>query len=481
MGGLLLLALGLAGAGGLAYAPLPRPITLPGMEAPAPPQSEPATPYKPLEGMVDPVRVLLYQGAQPGKVRLVEASSPSFCPPPPAAGENTLWLDTQRLESGEFDLASKGGSYTLSASADSLLEWQGRPYRGALRLERTGGRMAIVNIVPLEDYLRGVVPEELLSNALEAVKAQAIVARTYAVTRRGQTEALWDLTATPSSQVYGGVAAEEEISDRAVQETQGLILTFADQAATQTLYHSSCGGATEGPPYVYGTPAVPYLQSVACDDGRGGSDCQASSYATWRAQWTGRQLGEILAKYWGKPTKSVERLEIAERGPSGRVSKLKVQLEGGEERLLEFEDIRQALQYQRPDGSWASLPSTKFEIVAAGKVDTDPQGSDSKGADVEQSSEPLGLPQPAPLLSLVGQPAEPAPAGQAGSQASQGEEAPALKEGEILLIGHGWGHGLGLCQWGAMGMARRGLDCLQILERYYPGTQVGRAADWAQP
>ena len=133
MGGLLLLALGLAGAGGLAYAPLPRPITLPGMEAPAPPQSEPATPYKPLEGMVDPVRVLLYQGAQPGKVRLVEASSPSFCPPPPAAGENTLWLDTQRLESGEFDLASKGGSYTLSASADSLLEWQGRPYREALR------------------------------------------------------------------------------------------------------------------------------------------------------------------------------------------------------------------------------------------------------------------------------------------------------------------------------------------------------------
>ena len=67
MGGLLLLALGLAGAGGLAYAPLPRPITLPGMEAPAPPQSEPATPYKPLEGMVDPVRVLLYQGAQPGR------------------------------------------------------------------------------------------------------------------------------------------------------------------------------------------------------------------------------------------------------------------------------------------------------------------------------------------------------------------------------------------------------------------------------
>jgi len=153
------------------------------------------------------------------------------------------------------------------SSAGAFLEVDGRPYRGTLEIAlNASNALTVVNAVNLEDYLRGVVPAELSPEAFpekEALKAQAIAARTYAVKRHGQYEAEgYDLCATSACQVYGGVAAERPLSNDAVAETTGEVLTF-DGKPVEALYTSTCGGRTENAENVF-SQKEPYLVSRAC-------------------------------------------------------------------------------------------------------------------------------------------------------------------------------------------------------------------------
>jgi stage II sporulation protein D len=153
------------------------------------------------------------------------------------------------------------------SQAGAFLEIDGRPYRGYLEVAVNGSSsLTVTNVVNLEDYLRGVVPAELSPEAFpekEALKAQAVAARTYAVKRRGQFEAEgYDLCATPACQVYRGVAAERPLSNAAVAETAGEVLTF-DGKPVDALYTSTCGGRTENAENVF-SQKEPYLVSRAC-------------------------------------------------------------------------------------------------------------------------------------------------------------------------------------------------------------------------
>lgn len=145
------------------------------------------------------------------------------------------------------------------------LKVAGQPYRGRIEvfLNRRG-RLTVVNVVPLEAYLRGVVPNELspmVFSHLEALKAQAIAARTYALRNRGKYAAEgYDLLPTAASQVYRGRGSEHPLSDRAVLETRGIVATY-DGEPIDALYTSTSGGRTESVEYVFGTPQ-PYLKSV---------------------------------------------------------------------------------------------------------------------------------------------------------------------------------------------------------------------------
>ncbi|HJS75463.1 MAG TPA: SpoIID/LytB domain-containing protein, partial [Vicinamibacteria bacterium] len=155
----------------------------------------------------------------------------------------------------------------VPSTPGAFVELDGRPYRGYLEiaLNRSSSFTAI-NVVNVEDYLKGVVPAELSPEAFpekEALKAQAIAARTYAVKRRGQFEADgYDLCATPACQVYRGVAVERPLSNAAVTETWGEVLTF-DGEPVDALYTSTCGGRTENAENVF-SQKEPYLVSRAC-------------------------------------------------------------------------------------------------------------------------------------------------------------------------------------------------------------------------
>jgi stage II sporulation protein D len=156
------------------------------------------------------------------------------------------------------------------ADADSRIVLDGKPYRGSLRLlVNARGLVNVVNRVDLEGYLYGVVPAEMgpkRYDELEALKAQAVAARTYALAHRGQFEVEgYDICATPKCQVYAGMSAEDPLSSAAVDATRGLVLASQGRLA-DALFVSTCGGRTENVENVFGPTPEPYLVSVECGE-----------------------------------------------------------------------------------------------------------------------------------------------------------------------------------------------------------------------
>ncbi len=149
----------------------------------------------------------------------------------------------------------------------SPVRFNDKPYRGRIEVfANTRGLLTVVNVIGLEDYVRGVVANELSPGgypALEALKAQAIAARTYALKNRGQFMSQgFDLLPTTRSQVYRGLTSEQPLATRAVDETRGMVATFAGQPIN-ALYTSTCGGRTEDAANIF-NEAVPYLRGREC-------------------------------------------------------------------------------------------------------------------------------------------------------------------------------------------------------------------------
>ncbi len=165
-------------------------------------------------------------------------------------------------------LLSPADIYPADADARVLID--GKPYRGSLRVAvNPRGLVTVVNRVDLEEYLYGVVPAEMgprRYDELEALKAQTVAARTYALAHRGQFETEgYDLCGTARCQVYSGLSVEDPLSNAAVEATRGLVLAFGGRFA-DALFTSTCGGRTENVENVFGDPAVPYLVSAECGE-----------------------------------------------------------------------------------------------------------------------------------------------------------------------------------------------------------------------
>jgi stage II sporulation protein D len=174
--------------------------------------------------------------------------------------------------SGRVRLLENDHEYRSVAIAPAdpadTLTIDGAPYRGLVEVLATPeGTVTVVNVVNLEDYLRGVVPNELSPSSypqIEAQKAQAVAARTYALRNKGQFQARgYDICATPTCQVYRGKGTENALSDRAVAETRGVVASYRG-GLINALYTSTCGGHTEQGNNIFEGEDTPYLQGVAC-------------------------------------------------------------------------------------------------------------------------------------------------------------------------------------------------------------------------
>jgi stage II sporulation protein D len=159
------------------------------------------------------------------------------------------------------------GATILPAVESEFLSADDLPYRGTLQVRAGEPGVVVINVLPLEQYLRGVVPNELSPTAfpaLEALKAQAVAARTYALRNRGQYESKgYDICATPTCQVYRGKSTEQPLSDQAVAETRGLAAHYRG-SLINALYTSTCGGHTETGSNIFEGEPTPYLVGVSC-------------------------------------------------------------------------------------------------------------------------------------------------------------------------------------------------------------------------
>ena len=307
--------------------------------------------------------------------------------------------------------------------AGSRLSLGAREYRGDLLVHPDGGTVTVVNRLGIEDYLRGVVPLEIGDRApaeQAAVEAQAIAARSYAYTHLAPTQR-FDVRATVDDQVYGGATAERALSDAAVAATAGEVLRYEGRIA-DTPYHSTCGGSTAEPGEVWsGERGAPYLRRVS--DRIPGSDryyCDPSPRFEWTRTMDGDEIATAVTRYLrarggAASVGTVRGMRVASRTGSGRVGTLVLESSGGDETTLRGNEIRYALR--RPGGEL--LNSTYFSVERSGDAE-----------------------------------------GRARS---------------FVLRGRGYGHGIGMCQWGAIGRARAGQDAATILRTYYPGTSVGIA------
>jgi stage II sporulation protein D len=167
--------------------------------------------------------------------------------------------------------------YPISPSPAAAVRVGNKEYRGEIHLVlNPRGRINVVNSLPLEDYLRGVVPMELspgIYPEIEALKAQAIAARSYALARLGQhRDEGFDLVDDTRAQVYGGLSAERDLTNRAIEATRGMAAVFPNEEGKlvpiEALYTANCGGRTENNEEVFGGKPLPYLRGVACSPER---------------------------------------------------------------------------------------------------------------------------------------------------------------------------------------------------------------------
>lgn len=271
---------------------------------------------------------------------------------------------------------------------DGLIAVNGIRVRGDVVVLAGSGlasnNVTVVNVLPLEEYLAGVLGSEMpKSFQPEALKAQAIAARTYALNKKlEQYGQPFHLGSSVISQVYKGLEAEDPRTHEAVAATRGMVLTWQLQPI-EAYFHSSCGGHTES-----GVDALnrdlPYLKSVSCP-------CASLPSSSWSLKVTTKELNALSA---GRGS-----LQVQGRSPTGRVKRVQVGA-----RSIDAVQFRERLGYSK-------LKSLDFSVAKTNK------------------------------------------------------------DGWVLE-GHGYGHGAGLCQWGAQILATRGWSYEKILEHYYPGTEL---------
>jgi len=301
----------------------------------------------------------------------------------------------------------------------------GRRYRGRVNVihDPGGAGLTLMNRVPVESYLAGVIGGELGPRRPEerqAMLAQAVVSRTFALRNRGRWESQgFDAWADVRDQVYAGVAGETPAVWEALRATRGEVVRY-DGELVDAFFHSTCGGSTADVQEAFrNARSQPYLRPVSDASGGGHYYCDLSPRFRWREEWDAAKLRAILSRTLpammnvdGGGLQRITDMEITRTTSSGRVGELRIAFEHGDVRVP-GSDVRAVLRPE-PD---QQLGSSAFRL----SVTKD------------------------------------------GGQVTR-----------VVAVGSGWGHGVGFCQWGAVGRARAGQNYEKIVTTYFPGTHVER-------
>ena len=334
-------------------------------------------------------------------------------------------------DSGGLRLVRPDGSRTerhagisaVNVTEDRFAMADGRRYRGRFNVVRDASGLTVMNRLPVESYLAGVLGAEIgirRGAERQALLAQAVVSRSFALKNRGRWAALgFDAWADIRDQVYNGVSGEAPEVWEAVRSTTGEVVRY-DREIIDAFFHSTCGFGTAGVEEAFkAASSRPYLRPVSDASGGGHYYCELSPRFRWREEWDGAKLRAILSRTLpsvmntgGGGVQRLTDVAVGRTSASGRVAELRVVFEHGDVRVP-GPDVRAVLRAE----TGQPLLSTAFQLSVT-----------KQDGRVER----------------------------------------------VVAAGAGSGHGVGLCQWGAVGRARAGQDYRRILTTYFPGTGVAR-------
>jgi stage II sporulation protein D len=354
-------------------------------------------------------------------------------------------------------VAAREITVVLPAKAPAGIEVNRREYRGTVSVRRTVGKngLTVVNTLPLEEYIYGIIAREISPAwPLEAVKAQAVAARTYALYSLGKhRDDGYDVCATTDCQVYGGMTAEDARATKAVDDTRGLVVAYKGKPIP-AYFHGSGGGYTENSENVWGGHH-PALRAVIDYD-------EESPHYSWEKQFTQKEIEAALASA-GIKIGALQAIELSpltkppvnasDRGVSGRITELRLIGSAGNT-VVSGTKLRTVL----------GLNSTLFDIkvVLPSEKAVKFEITDSYG-DRDTKTVPINT-KPLPEKGFsVDKPDIRRVTGRTNET--------------IIFTGFGWGHGIGLSQWGAKAMAERAPTgntayFKEILKHYYTGVEI---------
>ena len=362
----------------------------------------------------------------------------------------------------EFDCSGLRslGIRPRSVSGERTMTWfSGYRYYGGFEYQRTtGGYISVINVLDIEDYVKCVIAAEMSNDwPLEALKAQTVCARTYAAAQTRHRSAGFDVCSTVDCQAYRGAALSNERSDAAAEETRGVYIYYNGSLITNAVYYSCNGGASESCKNVWGTE-VPYLQGKL--DPYEASVAWRFSKYYWSFTATGDELREILRSEAGTDIGQVQNVYVSEYSDTGNVvaltfegtkgsytarrEKCRTLLNG----VYDHVSVR-SMRYTVTGGdagtyyvndAQSSVTGTGGLYVISGDGTVSANGSAAKDTYVITSS---------------------------GVQSLERESV--NTNNTFTFSGSGWGHNVGMSQWGAFAMAEQGYTYRDILNFYYTG------------
>ncbi len=324
-------------------------------------------------------------------------------------------------------------------------------YRGEFKVKISGSGLKIVNILNMEDYLKGVVPAEMPANwDIEALKAQSVIARTYAAYQKEtRLRESYHLTDSVSTQVYRGYSAEVSKTNEAVKATANEKL-YHNGSLINALYHSNAGGETSDSEDVWGH-FVSYLRSVESPWDEIARHSGSGEAYSWEEAISWKGLSQKLEEKYD--IGELEEIEILDR-KGDRVQKIRYR-GTKDEKVLEGEKNREPLELRSAKFNIHSNQNkTKITFIYnQGNTETKKQSGKFYAVNAKDS-----------VPNLVNE----------GQDNYYVKDDTGIRQAEKTLKykfkGKGFGHGVGLSQWGALGMAQEGYNYQEILKHYYSGT-----------
>ena len=384
--------------------------------------------------------------------------------------EDTFTVTSTKSTKILFEFSSNS-SFGIMPKGDTTWN-KGYSYNGGFEYSRQNGNdVTVVNVVPMQDYIKGVIPYEMNADwEIEALKAQALCARSYAFNNINKHKKYgFDLCKTVDCQVYNGTSRTNANSDKAVDETFGEFISYGGQIATGFFY-SSNGGATEDSENVWSNK-VPYLRGKIDPYER----TEEVLNGVWEQTITNEQIEWILnAKDYN--IDGVSNMYISEYTDMGNVYTLTIVDKNGKEYDFNRERARTILNSTTQD---VQVKSTRFRIN-----ETMPGGTPSVSGGVYVNDEEVDVNQEFSIIGSNGTQTSNSIKGMnvitadgtneingVSKQTSDSNKIP-TKSGEYVISGRGWGHNVGMSEYGAKHMAQAGYTYKQIIQFYFTSTTV---------